>query len=195
MFVSTLLVVVLAAPVPKAKTSDLYYPTVEGTKKVMQTKTGNQTTETTETVTKVVEKDGKYTVTTSRDMFGRTLTNDVEVSEKGVFRPASSGENAESSPLFKLPAKEGDTWTSEQKGPGNGNNTRITYTVGKEEEVEVPAGRFKAIPVIMEVSLLGRALKNTTWHAPGVGVVKIVSENNGTERVQELKEFTLGKAK
>jgi hypothetical protein len=38
-------------------------------------------------------------------------------------------------------------------------------------------------------------MKSTSWYAPGVGVVKVVSETNGTERVQELKEFTPGKAK
>jgi len=161
----------------------------------MKTTVGSPATETTETVSKVVEKDGKYTVTISREMFERTLTNDVEVSEKGVFRPTPSGqESAEPTPLFK-PGKEGDTWTSEQKGPGNGNNTKITYTVGKAEEVEVPAGKYKAIPIVMEVSLGGNSIKSTSWYAAGVGVVKQVSVSNGNERVQELKEFTPGKAK
>lgn len=194
MFITTLLAVSLAAPVPKAKPSDLFFPIVEGTKRVMRGKLGNSTVETTETVSKVVEKDGKYTVTVSRDLNGRTLTNDFEVSEKGVFRPTPTGkEDAEPTPLFKLPAKEGDTWTGEQKGPGG--NVKATYIVGKMEEVEVPAGKYKAIPVTSELDVSGNLLKITSWYAPEVGVVKQVSVSNGTERVQELKEFTLGKSK
>ena len=80
-----------------------------------------------------------------------------------------------------------------QAAPGGGG--QVTYTVGKEEEVTVPAGTFKAIPVTSQVDVGGRLLKNTSWYAPGVGVVKVVMANDGNERVQELKEFTPGKAK
>ena len=43
MFVTALLAATLAAPVPKAKAAELYYPTVEGTKRVMQTKSEDGT--------------------------------------------------------------------------------------------------------------------------------------------------------
>lgn len=196
MFVTTLLAVSLAAPVPKVKPSDLYYPTVEGTKRVMQTKVGDQTTELTETVSKVGEKDGVYTVTISRDFGGRALEQEFEVSAKGVFRRPTAGPGkGEPQAVFKRPANEGDTWTVEQQGFGKDATVTVTYTVGKEKEVEVPAGKFLAIPVTMETTLGGRAVKSTSWYAAGVGVVKLVSDSNGTERVQELKEFTVGKAK
>jgi len=193
-FVSTLLAVALAAPVPKAKPSELYFPTVEGTKRVMTISSGGQTSEITETYTKVLEKDGKYTVTISRELRGGTVTNDYEVSDKGVFLPASPGANADPEPMLKLPAKEGDTWIIDMSRRGQG--VTGTVTVGKEEEVEVLAGKFKAIAVTIETSQGGCTVSKTkAWYAAGVGVVKQVSERGGTERVHELKEFTPGQAK
>lgn len=195
MFVTTLLAVSLAAPVPKAKAPELYYPTVEGTKYVMRRTVGKETVETTHTVTKAEEKDGTHTVTVSRDVGGQVVEFRCEVSAKGVFAVADPrGKFADPQPVLKLPAKEGDTWTSERPGPGKVAFT-ITHTVGKEEEVVVPAGKFKAIPVTTEDRLSGEARSVTTWYAAGVGVVKTVAVSNGAEQVQELKEFTPGKAK
>lgn len=191
MFVTTLLAVSLAAPVPKAKAPELYFPTVEGTKRVMQAKSGDQTTETTETVTKVAERNGTHTVTVSREVGKSTYEVWYSVSAKGV---SELGQHrvAWVTPLLKLPANEGDTWTFERQ---IGGPAKITYTVGKEEEVEVPAGKFKAIPITEESGNGRNAQSGITWYAPGVGVVKVVSKTNGTERVSELKEFTPGKAK
>jgi hypothetical protein len=106
-----------------------------------------------------------------------------------------NGKLAEPAPTLKLPAKEGDTWKVEREDLKRGITGKATYTVGKEESVEVPAGKFKAIPVTAESTIGGRVAKVTTWYAAGMGVVKTVTEVNGTERVQELKEFTVGKAK
>lgn len=195
MFVTALLAVSLAAPVPKAKAAELYYPTVEGTKRVMQTRPGGRTAVATETVTKVTEKDGTYTVTIAHEINGRTDEVEYRVSEEGVFLlPDPGDEKGEPAALLKLPAKEGDTWMSERPGRGNVTFT-ATYTVGKEEEVEVPAGKFKAVPVTFQSDGGGLVINVTRWYAAGVGVVRVVSKTNGTERVQELKEFTPGKAK
>jgi hypothetical protein len=195
-FVTTLLAVSLAAPVPKAKAADLYFPTAEGTKRVTQTTSDGQTTETTETVSKVAEKDGVYTVTTSRDTGGQVEETVVEVSAKGVARLTAAGEKkADPVPALKLPAKEGDTWEVERPGPRKMPFV-TTYTVGQEEEVTVPAGKFKAIPVTDRTERLGLVVRNTSWYAPGVGVVKLVAEVDGRDVwVTELKEFTVGKGK
>ena len=196
MFVTALLAATLAAPVPKAKPAELYFPTVEGTKRVMQLKTGDSTSETTEVVSKVTEKDGKFTVTISRDFGGRVIDIEYEVSAKGVFAVSDpNGKLAEPEPRFKLPAKEGDSWTVDRADRQRKRTGTATLTVGKEEEVEVPAGKFKAIPVTTESDLGGAAVKGTVWYAAGVGVVKTATAFGGTDRVQELKEFTPGKAK
>jgi hypothetical protein len=194
-FVTTALLVSLAAPVPKEKPSDLYFPTVEGTKRVMQQKEGNETVEITETVTKVVEKDGTYTVTVDLEIGGGVLDLEYEVSAKGVFSAPNPKLKLAGWPLLQLPAKKGDTWATERKSPGD-TTTKLTYTVGKEEEVTVPAGKYKAIAVTCETMVNRQAESRiTSWYAAGVGVVKTVFEIHGKEWVHELKEFTPGKAK
>lgn len=196
MFLITLLTISLAAPVPKAKAPELYYPTVEGTKYVMRRTVGKETIETTHTVTKAEKKDGVHTVTVSQDVGGQNREFKYEVSAKGVFALPREGEKGEPRAVFKLPAKEGETWTTERAGPGGGFPLTTTYTVGKEEEVTVPAGKFKATSVSTTFDLNGTTYKSTLWYAAGVGVVKSVSETkNGREQVTELKEFTPGKAK
>jgi len=194
MFLSTLLAATLAALVPKAKATELYYPTTEGTKRVMRTKSEDgASNEVTITVTKVEEKEGTFTVTTTREVSGQRSEFRNEVSAKGVFSLPRSGEKGEPRAALKLPAKEGDTWATEQPASGNRAGWTTKHTVGKEEEVEVPAGKFKAIVVTAEYELDGIAYKSTAWYAVGIGVVKSVSVSNRTERMQELKEFTPGK--
>jgi hypothetical protein len=194
MFVTALLAAALAAPVPKAKADDLYYPTTEGTKRVMRTKSEDGTsTEATLTVTKAEEKDGTFTVTTTREVGRQRREFRNEVSARGVFSLPLPGERGEPRAALKLPAKEGDTWTTEQPASGTRAAWTTKHTVGKGEEVEVPAGKFLAIVVTSEYEVDGTAYKCTAWYAAGVGVVKSVSASDRTERVQELTEFTPGK--
>jgi hypothetical protein len=198
MFVTALLAASLAAPVPKAKPAELYLPTVEATKRVWQTKgdDGRVTDRFKLRVSKVVEKVGVYTVTVA-DAWGGDppMEYRYEVSAKGLLTLADpNGDLAEPEPLLKLPASEGDTWTHERATPKQ-SVISTTFTVGKEEEVTVPAGKFKAIPVTAEVTQKGSTRRVTTWYAVGVGEVKWVVGTGDTEAVWELTEFTPGKAK
>ena len=190
----------LAAPVPKAKEAELYFPTQEGTKRVMQMKEGINTTETTETVTKVEQKDGVYRVSLGREVGGRPAgtAQIFEVSAKGVFRLTSGGvETKTPYMVLKLGVKEGESWTSELDIPGrgglDGTTGKTKHTLGQEEEIEVPAGKYKALRVESESDNNGTTSKSTIWIAPGVGIVKIESERGGSKMVQEMKSFTLGK--
>jgi hypothetical protein len=180
-----LLAASLAAPVPKVKETDLYWPTKEGTKRVMEVTTaGGNATETTETVTKVATKDGASVVTVERTANGKAVAFEYTVSGEGVARrqPGDTG----SVDQFKPEA--GATWATQNPGSAN-----TTYTVGKPEEVEVPAGKSKAIPVVSEFDLGCTRLKSTSWYAPGVGLVKQTIKGQGTDQTSVLKEFTPGK--
>jgi len=176
----------LAAPVPKAKEVELFYPTTVGTKRVLEMKRGDTTTETTETVDKVEEKDGVHTVAVNLN--GGTTT--FLASAKGLSRRAPQGNDP--TPILRLDVKEGETWEYELKGPGN-NTRKMTYTLGKREEVEVKAGKFQAVRVESETATNKTAQKATTWFAPGVGIVKMEYDAGGQKVSQELKEFTPGK--
>jgi hypothetical protein len=177
----------LAAPGAKDKGPVLYHPVQEGAKRVVETRTGDRVLEATETVTKVEANGGTYRVSVERAQGGRTVMGEFEVSEKGVVRLAGVGKG-QPVPLLKLPAKAGDTWGTEGAGP------TTTYTMGAEEEVEVPAGKFKALRVDAESQLGGQTRKATAWYAPGVGLVKSVATTpTGFETTSVLKSFTPGK--
>jgi hypothetical protein len=185
--------VVVAAPGPKGKDELLYYPVKEGAKRVMAisvsgTKLG-QGRESVETVSKVEEKDGKYRVTMLQEWPGQAPkknghTSVLDVSSKGLIRVASGGRDLpEPVTLLKLPAKAGDTWMVAD----------ATSTVGKEEEIEVPAGKYKCIPVTSEYGPAGRPVKTVSWYAPAVGLVKSVTTSGDIETIYTLKSFSPGK--
>jgi hypothetical protein len=179
---------VSAAPLGKGPDRPLYYPVTVGAKSVLEyvpaAGAGGTTFESVETVTAVEAKDGRYRVTAEREVKAKNLVTVYEVSADGVRRLASGGKDlAAPVPLIKLPAKAGETWTA----------AGSTYTVGAEVEVEVPAGKYKAVPVTSEQDRGGETLKATTWMAAGVGVVKRVISANGTDTVYVLKSFTPGK--
>jgi hypothetical protein len=121
----------------------------------------------------------------------------MEVSPRGNGRVTAGGaERSEPYILLKLPAKAGDSWSSEP-APGRGRPApRSTYTTVKvDEEIEVPAGKFKCVRVEAVSDANGRERKVTSWYAPGVGLVRMDGTGpDGTSKVQrELKSFTPGK--
>jgi hypothetical protein len=181
----------LAAPVPKGKEAALYFPTAVGAKRVLALTSGGKPQEFTETVMRVEEKGGVYTVTVEYQKSGaESSTEDVyEVSAKGVFRKSSGGaETKDPVPLLKLGGKPGDTWEAELTPTA----VRMKYTLGKEEEVVVPAGKYQAVRVEAESGQNGLTRKTTTWYAAGVGAVKLQVELGGRTVTQELKALTPG---
>jgi hypothetical protein len=179
--------VCVAAPGVKEREPVLYFPIQEGATWVWEVRSGEGKTESSETVIKVESKDGKHTVTVDRGRDGVRVTGHYEVSDRGLARVGGKGrEAARVAVLLKLPAKPGDAWTIDLPG----KEGKVTCTVGAEEDVTVPAGKFRAIPVTTEFDLGTEKEKGTTWYAPGIGPVKIQTE--GREG-RVLKSFTPGK--
>lgn len=183
MFLTALFTATLAAPVPKSKPV-YYFPTTVGAKRVWAR--GNKTAGMVEEVTKVEEKNGTLTVTVALPEYGKDGIFTYEVRDKKV-RSVGSKEHAGYT-LLDLGVKDGESWT---RGIENGVRSNVTtFTLGKEEEVEVLAGKFKAIPVTEQDEQ--KLLKVTEWYAPGVGKVKTRFETKKGEIVWELLEFTPG---
>jgi hypothetical protein len=166
--------VVIAAPVPKEKGKETYFPTTVGAKWVTEGVAGRKRMEVTETVTKVEEKDGTYLVTVVHDRSGTPETDVVQVSEKGVFLVSEAGVKLDAPvPLLKLPAKEGETWEVEDQTVGAVKRKyTTTCTMGKEEEIEVRGVKYKALKVTQEFTTPGAKQTTNCWYAPGVGRVK-----------------------
>jgi hypothetical protein len=187
---------VSAAPVPKNVQNELYYPTKVGAKWTYSSKTEKgAASEITEVVTDVEKKgDGVYHVSVGRPFKDRvSVYQKIEVSGKGLFRVGAGGGAAMTPPrtLLKVGAKPGDTW---EHKPGEKQGQPGKYVFRGEEEVEVPAGKYKALKVEAEIEFTkGRPSQVTYWYAVGVGPVKTVTKNGDSERVQVLKAFDPGK--
>jgi hypothetical protein len=177
----------VAAPIGKSKVA-LYFPTTVGDKSVFERKGkdagGEHTEEITDIVSAVEVKDGGFVVSVRREGFRVDAV--VRVTEKGIF-----GRRADDAALdrcrLKLPAKKGDTWEVVDQA------VKTVYVVVGDEEVEVPAGKFKTIRIDSTTELPKYTLKNSTWYAADVGVVKMWYNSGGGEVTQSLKSFTPGK--
>ena len=168
-----------AAPAPKGKDA-VYFPTKEGDTRVYEIRDGDKVESTfKDKVTKVEKKDEGLEVTIARDGPGTSsFITVISVTKEGLFRLSFNGEPLDKPvPLLKMPAKVGTKWES----------GGATYTITKEEEVEVPAGKFPAI----RVELVSDTGKTFLWFAPNVGLVKMQTE--GADRMHVLKEFKAGK--
>jgi hypothetical protein len=93
--------------------------------------------------------------------------------------------------ILKLPPKNGDSWKIDSKS--DGKVFRGGFKVG-EEEVEVPAGKYKAFRVSgqdLEVNSLKPNI--TTYYAEGVGIVKQIIEVADAKAEIVLEKFEPGK--
>lgn len=101
-------------------------------------------------------------------------------------------------PFFKMKSdlKKDDEWEGDAKATENPahHHTRVE----QEEEVEVPAGKFKAIKLAVKIESGTRHVaEGWEWYAKGVGLVKAETTirfgSDSTTIVMELKEFKAGK--
>jgi hypothetical protein len=176
----------VAAPAVKGK-AVYYHPTKVGDTRVYVSNDGDETIESTDEVTKVEGKDDARLVSTRWKQGKGGGTETARVSEQGVVLLSTFNVKAH---VLRLPAKEGESWSDEQDFAG----IKTRHTTGKEEDVEVPAGKFKAIRMATEIRVNGETkITILSWYAPQVGLVKSVMRVGGKEDVRELKSFTPGK--
>jgi len=169
-----------AAPGPKGKDA-VWFPIREGDTRVYEVRVGDKAESTyTDVVKKVEKKHAALHVTIHRDYPGSTpYVTIIAVTDEGLFRVAVNGkEFAKPIQLLKTPPKVGTKW--ELDGGAR-------YEVTKEEDVEVPAGKFKAV----RVEQVNGGTTTTLWFAPTVGLVKMAV--GGSAQVTVLKEFKPGK--
>ncbi len=195
------LAVTPAAPVPKGQTPAAYFPTATGTKWVYQvTAVANnlpkRVSEVTEVIVRVEEKDGGVVVHVARG--SRPPTWEKLVSAEGVFMSRrEEGEYDPPLPLIRLErGAVAKKWEWDSAAPG-GPGGRLTGECRgfDPEEVQVPAGRFRAIRVECVYTTGGGGLpwEDTNWYAPGVGRVKGTQKSLGYQLETVLKSFSAGK--
>lgn len=104
-----------------------------------------------------------------------------------LHRPAAAGQDDPSewgAAALILPLEPGATW------PFLGHSEIDRKTVEAEERVEVPAGRFDALPVVRTLSVPGTDLRTTQWFS-SIGVVQM-EERLVTETDGEVRESLAG---
>jgi hypothetical protein len=182
-----------SAPAPKSNANH-YYPTRPGDKSVFERTGkdagGESTDEFSTEVTAAETTDGLVVVTIRRagppDVRGEGA---VRVTAKGLYARAGP-DGAFDRCLLKLPATKGETWELASVTPGSPKT--VYMTVG-EEEIEVPAGKFRAVRVDSKTEYPKYTAKDSVWYAPGVGVVKRWYNSGVGEVFVKLKSFTPGK--
>lgn len=170
-----------AVPAPGPKETSVipdYYPTIVGTSLVYDLDNGNS--ELALRIVAVDEKSAEKVVTVEQRGATRWLAFErISISEKGLREVEHSGQASEPWYLLKFPIKTGDKWDVEwSKKPGI-DGKKGTVTVIGEEEVTVPAGKFKAVKVERVYTeengkALDKPFKVSVWFAKGIGRVKVV---------------------
>jgi hypothetical protein len=191
---SALLVLTLPTLVPAAAQRDdqkprLYHPIQVGAKWVYQDGQEDLTL----VATAVDQKDGAKVVTVARVAGDKQVPHyKMAVSEKGLYILQMSQLDFDP-PMcrLKFPHKPGDTWEVNVPGRPNFRELKCTVTVHPPAAVEVPAGKYTAIRVEWDGTDSGMPRRMTEWYAPGVGLVKRVTDAPKGEQV--LKSFTPGK--
>lgn len=110
----------------------------------------------------------------------------------GLKRLSMAGMKADPAVLFmKLPYKKGESWHVESTiGP---ESLKLDYTYG-EEEITVPAGKYKTISTTTSKFKAGNMeMQATIWYAKGVGMVKTILDLGGNKVDMQLEKFTAGK--
>lgn len=102
-----------------------------------------------------------------------------------------AGNKAEYSPtkrFLKNPLTNGDSW--QWKGTGMmGMEIDESNDVSGPETVSVPAGEFEAMKVTTKVVQGGAPVTKTYWYAPGVGLVKSMTDTGSVKSTTELLEY------
>ena len=143
------------------------------------------------------EKEGETVVSVSEVTDTRTFPLEkVVVSAQGLRKIGVGQFTVDPWLVLKTPVRPGESWDVHMDSQNALQGHTGKMTVGREEEVETPAGKFRAVPVEGDLTPLDRtnqpagpAERYKWWFAPGIGVVKMTFPNG---KSRELKAFTPG---
>jgi hypothetical protein len=103
---------------------------------------------------------------------------------KATYEPARQ--------YLQNPLKAGFKWTSTSKDPTQTDVTENNEVVGFET-VKVPAGKFRAMKVVSEVTGGVAHMIKSYWYADGVGLVKTTTDGGKIKYGFELTDYSFKK--
>jgi hypothetical protein len=181
-----------ASPVGKAKAKVAdYYPLKVGTKWHYLVDTGDgQKLQLTSQIGGVDHVDGKDFARLEVFAGAEAIpqTEHLQSTEEGVYRIRWN--SVVFSPpmcLIKYPLKPGQTWGGESSA--GGARIKLDCSQGKPEEVQVPAGKYQAIPCTIVGTAGPDKSTNVFWFAEDVGIVKQRSEVGSQIVTTELTKY------
>jgi hypothetical protein len=181
----------------KTQDSKSYYPLKVGNKWTYQIESDAVPKGSSKLIHQIAKIDKKAGVSLAQlEIVARdkvTASEYLSVSEKGIFRNNYNGE--EITPptcILKFPIKKNNTWKTESMG---GKEKLNVTCKSDEEEIEVPAGKFKTVKVVSDAEVVGAGIivSTTYWFAQGVGVVKQHVNINSMQFTLLLEKFEEGK--
>ncbi len=171
-----------------------YYPLTKGNKWEYAVTHVNA-----EKYTRVVEvsdtgvKDGKLIATVKSWRYpGINSIYSYRADDTGV-EELSFGEinNDPPIPRLKFPLKKGDKWSLKIRI--DVTPVELTWAVGEPTEIIVPAGKYKAIPVVYVENVGKLQVTNTLHYVDGIGLVRREARFLFGGLTEQLKTFTPGK--
>ena len=161
-----------------------YFPTKKGTKWIFTAGDG-EITVTVEGTEKVGDVECAIF---KKDYPDQTTREYYAVTDKGVsLHKIDAQQTMEFKdnpiPRVRFGTKKGDKW--EWKTEGQEGN----YENAGEEEITVPAGKYKALKIVVSAKSGNNEYKITRWYASGVGLIKEESAAGDQTRTMELKKF------
>jgi hypothetical protein len=170
-----------------------YYPLQVGNKWEYRVEVAGNSAKAVSSITKMETLDGKEPLARLEAKVNDNVvaTEHLRVTAEGVFRYRNN--NQDISPpirLLKYPAKSGDKWSGDiTVGKEKGNYS----CEAKEENVEVAAGKFKALKVTVTLESKGQKVATSYWFVKDVGFVKQTVEAGDLNIKMELEKFELAK--
>jgi hypothetical protein len=178
-----------AKPAKDTKPVDDYYPLQVGNQWRYFFKGREDSPQTVSRITKIETIDGTPLARLEATVDNKVVaTEHLVATEKGIYRHRNN--NQEITPpvlLLRYPARAGDHWDGEITVA----KEKAKYTCDvKEEMVEVPAGKFKAMKVTLLLERTkGPNVTNTYWFVKDVGFVKQTGEAGDLTINMELDKF------
>ena len=119
-------------------------------------------------------------------------TEHLSGSPAGVFRHRYKGDSINPALcILKYPFKEADSWEAE--ATVGSQRLKMKVKTGRNEEIRVPAGKYKTVTVLIETTVDGESIAGATWYAADVGVVKQITDVGAKRITLELLKFEPGK--
>lgn len=169
-----------------------YYPLEVGNKWTFNVAVGGNTATAVSSITKIEMINGKPMARLEASVNGKVVANEhLHQTAEGIFRHRNNGQEIDPPIcLLKYPVKAGAKWQGEIKV---GTDDGKYFCESKEEAVEVPAGKFKAVRVSIRLESKGQTVNTAYWFVKDVGFVKQTVDAAGLNIVMDLEKFERAK--